>query len=554
LSVALYYLDDDWEVASVQARTGTLELVTDANEGSVATSSVEIDDPDGTFEVRGLRPAWAIETAATSDDYDGILWCGFIGVREYYRGEHQVGAGRNVTIELHDLNEMLDRILMEGSDAKRSEESSNTRLAWLLATSEASFIEDQSFVSTATSDTMSEADYRGQKIRDILDDLGQQTGVNWWLWNVTDTGDNPSKFGLWYGKDDPTTVMDFSSSLKISNVRADMNFTTVFAPAHDTRLRRDPSRVFSGVHANGDGISDYVSRPQTVDDFGRRDGTFIAENVKSKTALRRRANRYLASIANEEDTIETAIVVPASLVNGVLAGMRMEVKYTHFTDYTSYKWMRVYSRTVQQLESGRYELRLRLVGDADGEVGGISAGAGACTATLESGEYYPLGGSGDTPNPSDGVTYYLNPGLGYPIEPEPGHQGHMHFATYGAGGTGTWDMPGSCCQNVIRVMVQGNGTLTIHTDPDVNDTVLTAGLWHHQYGPGEAGNLNSGVDVLDELQTGLSGGDEIVFDITTHGGQNCTHWVDVRDNGPGQAACGGGWGWKYQGATWESDD
>jgi hypothetical protein len=84
--------------------------------------------------------------------------------------------------------------------------------------------------------------------------------------------------------------------------------------------------------------------------------------------------------------------------------------------------------------------------------------------------------------------------------------------------------------------------------------VLTAGLWHHQYGPGEAGNLNSGVDVLDELQTGLTGGDEIVFEITTHGGQNCTHWVDVRDNGPGQAACGGGWGWKYQGSTWASDD
>jgi hypothetical protein len=210
LSVALYYLDDDWEVASVDVRTGTLELGTDANEGSVATSQCQIDDPAGTFEVRGLRPAWAIETQAAGDDYDGILWTGFIGVREYTRGEHVMGAlGRTVTIELHDLNEQLDRILMEGADAKRAEESSNTRLAWLLGTSETSFIEDESFVSTATSDTMSEADYRGQKIRDILDDLGQQTGINWYLWNVTDTGDNPSKFGLWYGRDDPTTITTF---------------------------------------------------------------------------------------------------------------------------------------------------------------------------------------------------------------------------------------------------------------------------------------------------------------------------------------------------------
>ena len=35
------------------------------------------------------------------------------------------------------------------------------------------------------------------------------------------------------------------------------------------------------------------------------------------------------------------------------------------------------------------------------------------------------------------------------------------------------------------------------------------------------------------------------FDISTHGGVNCTHWVDITDNGSG---CGSKWG--FVGIDW----
>jgi hypothetical protein len=286
-----------------------------------------------------------------------------------------------------------------------------------------------------------------------------------------------------------------------------------------------------------------------------------AELVKTQAQAVRRATRYVRDLRNEDDAVQVSVIVPAAYVNAFVQGQRVQYRSSYMPGYKDdFVWLRVASRTVRQTSAASklYTIAMDLRAEEPPDAGttgtGSGSGANACTATMATTDFYPLGGSGDTPNPSDGISYYLNPGLGYPIEPEPGHQGHMHFATYGAGGTGTWDMPGSCCQNVVRVMVQGNGTLTIETDPDTNDTVLTAGLWHHQYGAGEEGNLSSGTDVLDELQSGLSGGDTITFDITTHDGQNCTHWVDIRDNGPGQAACGGGWGWKYQGGHWESDD
>jgi hypothetical protein len=244
--------------------------------------------------------------------------------------------------------------------------------------------------------------------------------------------------------------------------------------------------------------------------------------------------------------------VPPALVNGVLAGQRMEVKYSHFTDYTSYKWMRVFSRTVKQLNSGDYELRLRLVGDADGTIGGVGAG-NSCSALTESGSYYPLGsdnpgvwnmGAGPA-NVSDGVSYYLVPGMAWPIEPTPGAASSWHFATWDSGGAGTVDYPGSCTYSFLRVMVRGDGTLVIHTEVESEAQTLSAILRHHVYT--DPDTLTGGVDVIDEVQTGIAVGSDITFDISTHDGQNCTHWVDVRDEGAG---CGAGWGFGYAGSDW----
>lgn len=141
-----------------------------------------------------------------------------------------------------------------------------------------------------------------------------------------------------------------------------------------------------------------------------------------------------------------------------------------------------------------------------------------------------------TPNPSDGNVFYLRPGITYPQEPTPGHVGSWHFPTFGAGGEGTVDSMGTCCLNIVRCCVVGEGTLVVHT-ADTGGTVnLIATLNHSE--PSDPNGV-----VVEETQTGEAG-DDFTFEITTHAGVNCTHWVDVTDQGP----CGTGWG--FTGADW----
>jgi hypothetical protein len=202
--------------------------------------------------------------------------------------------------------------------------------------------------------------------------------------------------------------------------------------------------------------------------------------------------------------------------------------------------MRAIHRTIRELGPDSYEIALELTTDAP--VASLS-----CTNLTETGSYWPLGGSGNTPNLSDGPVYYMRPGIIYPTVPTAGHQGIWHFPNYSAGGSGTVDYMGSCCQNIVRCIVSGDGTMTIHTVGDLLDrgpVLLTAWLSHAN--PDGSGNY-----VTDQTQAGIEADDDITFTIDTHGGVNCYHWVDVLDMGPHEQ-CGKGWG--FTGMDWVSAD
>jgi hypothetical protein len=196
--------------------------------------------------------------------------------------------------------------------------------------------------------------------------------------------------------------------------------------------------------------------------------------------------------------------------------------------------MRVLSRTVRHAANSSpfaYELTLEMAAP-----GPQSAGA-ACSGITADGDYHPLGGSGNTPNPSGGHVYYLRPGISYPETVTPGHQGVWHFPTYGAGGAGTVDYAAACTQNVMRCMVVGDGTMIVHTAEYTPAPVsgIIARLTHR---------TSDGVYAYDDVQTGV-GGSDFTFAVSTHGGVNCTHWVDIRDQAE---VCGTGWG--FAGFEW----
>lgn len=577
MSVHIFYEnnDGDWVEAEDLLRADTLELSQRAEEASVGESSLVFDDPAGTFYVRGHKPMAVFESEASGDEWLGLIGLFYTWDRSWRRGDHRTAAGCEITISLKDVNTLLTRRVQKGNDAERPEETDIVRITdWLIDTTEvvggsgdAGFgIEERSYVFTDSPYPMSATDYTSQDSAGVINDALQDSGKNAYIYPAPDDPDAPIRVGMWYGR---TEREDFASIHRISNVPSDITADTLdpawmfdpvvdydtpitWAPSLDAELNRDPSRVASGVMVMADGSYAYVTRPETADAFASRDMVMQAELVKTQAQAERRATRYVRDLRNEDDAVQVSVLVPSAYVNAFVQGQRVQYRSSYQPGYKDgFVWLRVASRTVRQTSagSGLYTIAMDLRAEEPPDAPTTGSGSGSSETVCAdgaypetpSGTYSPLGGSGDTPNVSDGVIYYVNPGRVYPIVPTPGHHGHVHFPTYGGpGGDDTW---GDCCQNCLRVLVVGDGHLAIDTVNDGSSTTLYAQLCHHRYGDDGTG----GVTIFDQTITGITPGSTIEVDVSTHGGQNCIHWVDVKDGGG--LSCGNGWG--FSGAVWD---
>jgi hypothetical protein len=266
----------------------------------------------------------------------------------------------------------------------------------------------------------------------------------------------------------------------------------------------------------------------------------MAPNVKSAATARARGRRYLRDLATEEHVVSAAILVPPEHLNKLRAGQRLQVKFTHLGPwYREWTWLRAISRTIREVTPEVYEIAVELTTDNP-------AGAAACPNPTPGGSYWPLGGSNPakTAFPSDGVVYYLRPGLFYPITPTPGHVGTWHFAVFSLGGEGLTDYAGSRTQNRLRFIVVGGGIMTIQTQQfESAYRPLIVRVFHA--GVAASGGTQVGGIAVDAVYL-ADAGDEIVVPVSTHDGTVCTHWVDVMDTG---TEAGGKWGWSRM--IWE---
>lgn len=346
----------------------SLSVTENAEEGSVAISTVVLDDPDMNI----VPIAHRIIEIAEDEVYgtEPAILRGYIGDVSYSRGQYPLG--RQVSIQAADANTIWQRRVMMGADCNRPAETDVERMQWLITTSEAGTIDDDTYLSTANPVNMDAADYRTQMMGAVADDCAQASGKNWWISYDSVAG---AGYQVWYGHQ---ALEVYDSPLRLSNVLEDVDDVTTFAISDDTTLVSDASRWYTGVCVPYEGGAVY--RKSGVSP--RRDTVMPSLNVKSRTKAIARAERYLDDFDEIVDRITTAVILPAALVNEIRPGMRVQFRASHLPAYgVDWRWLRVLTRTVAYWAPGQY--RLELVLDGPGEIAGTPAEPGVSCGIAE---------------------------------------------------------------------------------------------------------------------------------------------------------------------------
>lgn len=502
-----------------------------ANLGLVGSCGVPFDDPAGNLTVTG----WQTFVVNELDGPIGQqrLFTGYIADRKYSRGTSgtndslRTGAERLIGTTLADINSILNWRLFPPTDAaaKRPIETDIARLEWLLSTSYLTpTVTNYGFVNTSGAISMDAASYQGQSAFSLLQDCAQISGKNFFLYYDETNGG----VGIFYDFDYSTA---FTSTLKLSNVLADIDNSTTFAIDPDATMEVDPTNVYAGVQVpfSGANSPQYVTDAGTAATFGVwRDTT--APNINAKTASMAQANgfRYLLSVATEDQKVTLTVKLPSNKVTLVREGMRIQLKASHLPGLTSFTYCRILSREAKQDEatSSYYNCVLELSPP-------IQPASAFCSNGPTAGGTYAPNGSGTAAG--TGNLIYWKPGLSAPTVPTPGFSGGWNFPAYSTGGG---DEAGDCTSNYERIIVAGNGTLTIPTYQAGFARTWTAQLIHL--------DPVTNNQIVDQTQTGTYGA-TIVFSVTgwSQAGGPCYHWVDITDSG---GTCGAKVG--YNGFIW----
>jgi hypothetical protein len=323
-------------------------LTEHAEEGSVATSQIIIDDPDMDFEIAAFRAFHAWD----DDDESEYVYVGFTTEREIIRDES--GLGRRWIVSLVDLNSVLSRRLMTAASANRPEESDVERVEWGESNAEGSIIDDYGYLLEDDPVEMDAVDYRLQSHFEVLRDCAEASGKNFYMTHFGPV--DSRKLSLWYG---PTGAAEYASDAALTNVAADVDADCFIVMSAKSNLR--PDRVFSKVILPYRNSHVIASNPTTVATFTQRDTTMPAPNVTSKAKAQARANRYVNDIATEEERISVVVRVERADIHRIRPGMMVDCRFLHIPSVSAaYVGCRVLSRTVTEPNLRQYELALEL--------------------------------------------------------------------------------------------------------------------------------------------------------------------------------------------------
>jgi hypothetical protein len=357
-----YLGDDNVYHALTTIPIDGIEFTEQAEEGSVAMTTVPVDDAGVAFEVRGLRGFAVYETDIPSGETR--VYNGFTADREYTPLDGVSPMGRTVNLSLTDTNLIWGLRVMVGADCKRPAETDVQRMQWLVTTAEAGLITDTTFLFTGNPVHMDAVDYRGATMDSVANDCAQASGKNWFL-----TYDSVSYGGvmIWYGKDEHTA---FDSGCLLTNDHSLIDNATVFAISADTKINLDPGRVYSGIYGVYAKGAIYRQLHSTAAAFKHRDKVMQMPFVKTKAKAIARVERYLTQCDEEDVRIETTIWVSSIHANAVRCGQRVRFQSTMAAETLTAIECRVVKRTMSYWAPssggghGMWKVDLELVGGA----------------------------------------------------------------------------------------------------------------------------------------------------------------------------------------------
>lgn len=346
------------QLANFLDRSGW-EVVQNAEEGSVGISTLFMDDLDeSVWDTLGYNDGGRRQIRLVDMTSNKIVQFGYTGRRMIRRRFDKYGkpTGRAWSIEIIDPNTYFVRRILTHKGAKRPRETDHERIEWLIGAPEWDII-DQFMIGPSESTIMSKGDLRGQTVGDVIADCAQQARKNYWI-DIVDTGAG-DRLTFWYGRD---TRDEYESTLFISNDLDDLDVpalsngttTLVYPPSHDTEYQMDPSRIFTGIYGRWEKGAVYRHSVTGETQIERWDTAMDWPNIHEKDRAEDRALKMIERLADEDERIETAIIVPAAQAHLVRAGMRIPLKLTHIPRLVDYTDCRILSRGLSPLGDGAF--------------------------------------------------------------------------------------------------------------------------------------------------------------------------------------------------------
>jgi hypothetical protein len=320
-------LTDETTGYAVLAKVGQPEII-----------NVTVDDPTGALSFTSHK-VWKMREAACAAG-NQTCWYGFVGQKFWTRGPYRTGAARVWKLQLVELNAFIGRRLLrrEATTTNRPAETVSQRLTWLLTTVGFSgLVIDHGLVETSSA-ACDAHEYHGQYGSDVLRDLANQSGFNFFLRYREASNDVEIVF-----RDDLTNADDVST-LRISNDLDDVDELTTWFANPDAQGEQIPDRIGSRFQVSYDGGGDVIRENlTTASTFAPIDLVAPSRFIRNPTTATTYADHLLAQHDADEEYIRNLWIekLPIANLNDVKVGQLIQAKFTHGPGWETFRLARV---------------------------------------------------------------------------------------------------------------------------------------------------------------------------------------------------------------------